>query len=687
METKGYQNSNIEKRSTFNIHEMHTFLEDMFCKDLLDQIWRTLQKDPLFQCSEKELTGQMSMEEIQHLEHLRLKRLLEYNFVDAELFIEHPLLATYAPMCFGMAKYGWGLSARLGLNGSMFAGTIKATCTNPDMLELSKKASRLEVYGCFALTEIGHGSNTKAMKTTATYDPKTEEFVINTPHFDAAKCWSGLLGDGATHALVYAQLYTPDNVCHGLHTFVVPVRDPETLHSLPGVTVGDMGKKLGLNYFANGFALFDHVRIPRTHLMNRTADVTPEGQYVSKYKDPQKRHSAALGVLSAGRVGITGMGIVNLKVAITIAIRYSAARKQFGPTPDAEIPVLDYQMQQWRLLPYLAAVFVTDHYFKTSYVDSHEFQLKLMFGEKGEHMDNTGKEIHALSCASKPLTSWLARDGIQECREACGGHGYLSVNRFGSLRDDNDPNCTYEGDNNMLLGQTSNHLLSLLYQLKRGKQIASPLGSTLFLNRYAEILSATNHPDVTTPEGVLAAYDWLVCYLLAESHRKYNEQLAMQKDKFTAKNDSQVYYCRTLAMAFIEHVAIERFYKKVYQTEVPQSVSKVIRNIYMLYGLWSLEKHLATLFQGGFFKNGNETMKLREEILQLCSKLRPDAVTLVDTFAPPDWVLQAPIGLSNGKPLENLYKNFMEDPDKRKRISWWKDVLNQPSDQVPSSKL
>lgn len=36
-----------------------------------------------------------------------------------------------------------------------------------------------------------------------------------------------------------------------------------------------------------------------------------------------------------------------------------------------------------------------------------------------------GMEIHALSSATKPLCSWIARDAIQDCRESCGGHGYL----------------------------------------------------------------------------------------------------------------------------------------------------------------------------------------------------------------------------------------------------------------------
>ena len=50
----------------------------------------------------------------------------------------------------------------------------------------------------------------------------------------------------------------------------------------------------------------------------------------------------------------------------------------------------------------------------------------MMMGESGEEFEALGKEIHAISCASKPLTSWTARDAIQECRECCGGHGYFA---------------------------------------------------------------------------------------------------------------------------------------------------------------------------------------------------------------------------------------------------------------------
>ncbi len=75
---------------------------------------------------------------------------------------------------------------------------------------------------------------------------------MNTPDFEAVKCWSGNLAHSASHAVLFAQLYTPDGTCHGLHTFVVQLRDMDTYMPLQGITIGDMGKKLGLNGIDNG---------------------------------------------------------------------------------------------------------------------------------------------------------------------------------------------------------------------------------------------------------------------------------------------------------------------------------------------------------------------------------------------------------------------------------------------------
>lgn len=66
-------------------------------------------------------------------------------------------------------------------------------------------------------------------------------------------CSLYLPGKTATHAIVYAQLHTPDGTCHGMNAFCVPIRDPQTYSPFPGVIVGDLGEKLALNGLDNGF--------------------------------------------------------------------------------------------------------------------------------------------------------------------------------------------------------------------------------------------------------------------------------------------------------------------------------------------------------------------------------------------------------------------------------------------------
>lgn len=105
--------------------------------------------------------------------------------------------------------------------------------------------------------------------------------------------------------------------------------------------------------------------------------------------------------------------------AVTIAVRYSAVRKQFGNVgSNDELPVIEYQLQQWRLFPHLAAAYVLKYFSACIFDTAILFRLSQL--NKDEFDEETmalwGMEMHAMSCSAKPISGWLARDAIQECR-------------------------------------------------------------------------------------------------------------------------------------------------------------------------------------------------------------------------------------------------------------------------------
>uniref|UniRef100_A0A9L0SXX1 Acyl-coenzyme A oxidase n=1 Tax=Equus caballus TaxID=9796 RepID=A0A9L0SXX1_HORSE len=613
-------------RASFSWKELALFLEGEDMLRLKKTIFSALEDDPLFA---RPGGGDLPMEKYRELNFLRCRRVFEHDLLRVEDMLQSPLKVWALVNCLGM--YDWSLAAKFFLNVLVFGSAIYNSGSERHFKYIPKIFS-MEIFGCFALTELSHGTNTKAIRTTAHYDPTTEEFIIHSPDFEAAKFWVGNMGKTATHAVVFAQLHTPGGGCHGLHAFVVQIRDPKTLLPMPGVMVGDIGKKLGQNGLDNGFAMFHQVRIPRQDLLNRAGDVTPEGTYVTPFK-------------------------------------------------------------QWRLLPYLAAAYALDHFSKSLFLDMVELQQGRLGKDASAGQAELGREIHALASASKPLASWTAQRGIQECREACGGHGYLAMNRLGHLRDDNDPNCTYEGDNNVLLQQTSNYLLSLLARRAQGgAHCKSRLKTVDFLEAYPDILGqrfeVPSLEDCLDSSVPLAAYEWLVCYLLRESDQKLNQEKRSGSNDFEARNNCQVYYCRSLALAFLELTVVRRFHEHTHQPSVPPPLRAVLRRLSALYGLWSLSQHTALLYRGGYFSGEQAGKMIETAILDLCSQLKDDAVALVDVIAPPDFVLDSPIGRADGELYKNLWGTVLQEGKALERASWWPQFsANKPVIGSSKSKL
>ena len=161
------------------------------------------------------------------------------------------------------------LLVKCGVQFGLFGGAILHLGTEAHHERYLRDVATLELPGCFAMTETGHGSNVQALETTATYDPERDELVVHTPHDDARKDYIGNAARDGRMAVVFAQLSAGGSE-RGVHAVLVPIRD-EDGNALPGVRIEDCGAKLGLNGVDNGRIWFDHVRVPRESLLDRYA--------------------------------------------------------------------------------------------------------------------------------------------------------------------------------------------------------------------------------------------------------------------------------------------------------------------------------------------------------------------------------------------------------------------------------
>ncbi len=358
------------------------------------------------------------------------------------------------------------LQIKSGVQWGLFGSAIYQLGTKKHHDQWLPGVIDLSIPGAFAMTEIGHGSDVAAIGTTATYDPDTEEFVINTPFRAATKDY---LGNAALHgkaATVFAQLIT-GGVNYGVHCFYVPIRDDEG-GMLDGVTSEDDGVKGGLNGIDNGRLAFDHVRVPRFNLLDRYGQVAPDGAYTSDIPSPGRRFFTMLGALVQGRVSLDGAATTGTALALYIALTYANQRRQFDSGAGTEeVVLLDYGKHQRRLLPLLAQnyaqFFANDELLK---------KFDAVFSGRNDTPEER-EDLETLAASLKPLSTWNALSTIQEAREACGGSGFIAENRFVGLHQDLDVYVTFEGDNNILLQLVGKRLLADYARQFKGKDAAA----------------------------------------------------------------------------------------------------------------------------------------------------------------------------------------------------------------------
>src|SRR3954449_11331835 len=340
------------------------------------------------------------------------------------------------------------LLVKCGVQFGLFGGAILHLGTERHHAAYLRDVATMELPGCFAMTESGHGSNVQALETTATFE--NGEFVIHTPNDDARKDYIGNAARDGRMAVVFAQLHTGGE-SRGVHALLVPIRD-EDGSPCDGVRLEDCGAKLGLNGVDNGRIWFDEVRVPRENLLDKYARVEPDGTYFSPIENPTKRFFTMIGTLIQGRISVSGAPLSATKVALTIAIRRALERRQFGPPGEPEALLMDYRTHQRRLLPAIAKTYAL------------AFAQQRLVNELDEAFadddEAARRRLETFAAALKAVSTWHASETIQSCREACGGAGYLRSSRFAALKADTDVFTTFEGDNTVLLQLTAKNLLT-----------------------------------------------------------------------------------------------------------------------------------------------------------------------------------------------------------------------------------
>jgi acyl-CoA oxidase len=581
----------------------------------------------------------------------KLKTICEEGFISVRDFDNNPLwiFAAHdmvAPICGSTAT-------KMTVQFNLFGGTLLSIGTEKHH-KMMDDIDNFSKVGCFGLSELGYGNNAVKMETRIDYNPADECFTINTPHPMAQKYW---ITNGAEHAhycLVFGDLrIRGHDDTFGVHGVLVPIRDLTTHEAMPGVTVEDMGHKMGLNGIDNAKLSFDNVKVPRENLLDRFAQVDADGTYRTEVKGAvRSRFLKTADQLLSGRLCIASMSQGVAKAMLAMTVEYSTSRLSAGPLGESTAPIMAFQLQQEAILPLLAKTVACE-------IALYKTKTAWAMNRKDEPIVSNHLLI-AYCCAIKAYTGWHVNVLANKLRERCGGQGFLSANRFGQGIAGTHSSITAEGDCSVLMMKV---MMELANEMKTDKKWQQKVGREVVLENLKWLkapIKWANAGKIDDISGLMKLMESRMALSIGESG------LAMRhtdKDKkyVFANNNSQgtdpdaqerkrrVNYHKTVsenqhliqagANAWTEFFIAEAFQEAI-EEETDADLKRVLNEMLELYILDCIKKDLGTFVCKHASINQDH---LNKRYNALCQSLTKNVVGICDAFGYTKEMMNAPI--------------------------------------------
>lgn len=567
----------------------------------------------------------------------------------------------------------------LALHWVMFQPNIVSLCDDEQQSRWLPLCRDWRMVGCYAQTELGHGSNIRALETTATFLPESKggdkggSWIINSPTITSGKFWPGTLGRTANHAMVIAQLIDGDGKHRGIHNFLVQLRSMEDHTLLPGIETGDIGPKIGYNTMDNGFAYFRNVKIPRRNMAMRFATVDENGKYKKKTMSEAASKISYITMMQVRSMIVSGAAKA-LAMACCITTRYSAVRKQgFAEDGKSEMQVLDYTQQQHRIFPLLAFSYCTFFTARKLAKELKAMEDKLIVSNQPVSKEDV-TDVHASSSALKSFTTMITADGIEEMRKACGGHGFLACSGLPELFTTYLQSPTVEGDNHMLPQQVIRVLLKLVEAVKtnRGVEKYKNCNSYALVPSLRAILTdkreqcpAVTANDLSSLPTLLAAFRHRAARMLLVCANQIHQDVAKRGLSFQKAWNNALVAMAKASKSYSLFLLLRNIQEGIIDEQrigvIGRAEAEVLGDLAKLFGLYWMEKDLGDFVEDGYIRP-NQSAWVSPLVLKYLAVIRTNAVALVDAPDFTDFKIKSALGRYDGNVYPHILAAAKKDP-------------------------